>query len=81
MYEATFFNLLHVLHRRHGLDALALAGGCAMNSVANGKAFLRHCRCEPRWRISTKPSAERIETTSVDVRLTSPTPLADCKLN
>src|SRR5262249_45633878 len=26
-----------VLHARHGLDAVAVAGGCGMNSVANGK--------------------------------------------
>jgi carbamoyltransferase len=37
MYEETFFHLLANLHRRHGLDSLTLAGGCAMNSVANGK--------------------------------------------
>ena len=37
MYEEAFFNLLHVLQARCGLPALALAGGCAMNSVANGK--------------------------------------------
>jgi len=37
MYEEAFFHLLNTLHGRHGLDALALAGGCAMNSVANGK--------------------------------------------
>ncbi len=37
MYEEAFFHLLNALHRRYGLDALALAGGCAMNSVANGK--------------------------------------------
>jgi carbamoyltransferase len=36
-YEAAFFHLLNRLHERHRLDALALAGGCAMNSVANGK--------------------------------------------
>jgi carbamoyltransferase len=39
MYEEAFFHLLNSLHRRHGLDALALAGGCAMNSVANGKVY------------------------------------------
>lgn len=39
MYEKAFFHLLNTLHRRHGLDALALAGGCAMNSVANGKIY------------------------------------------
>ena len=41
MYEEAFFNLLNTLHARHGLDALALAGGCAMNSVANGKIYGR----------------------------------------
>jgi carbamoyltransferase len=37
MYEETFFHLLNRLHDRYGLDSLVLAGGCAMNSVANGK--------------------------------------------
>ncbi len=37
MYEEAFFNLLDALHRRHRIDSLTLAGGCAMNSVANGK--------------------------------------------
>ena len=37
MYEVAFFNLLNVLHDRHKLPNVALAGGCAMNSVANGK--------------------------------------------
>jgi carbamoyltransferase len=37
MYEEAFFHLLAHLHDAHGLDSLALAGGCAMNSVANGK--------------------------------------------
>ena len=37
MYEEAFFNLLNKLHARTGLTDLALAGGCAMNSVANGK--------------------------------------------
>ena len=41
MYEKAFFHLLNTLHRQHGLDALALAGGCAMNSVANGKIYAR----------------------------------------
>jgi carbamoyltransferase len=39
MYEEAFFHLLNTLHKRHGLDSLALAGGCAMNSVANGKIY------------------------------------------
>jgi carbamoyltransferase len=37
MYEEAFFNLLNALHARTGLTDLALAGGCGMNSVANGK--------------------------------------------
>jgi len=39
MYEEAFFHLLNRLHGRYGLDALALAGGCAMNSVANGRIY------------------------------------------
>ncbi|MDO9411036.1 MAG: carbamoyltransferase C-terminal domain-containing protein [Pseudolabrys sp.] len=38
MYEEAFFNLLNALQRNTGLTQLALAGGCAMNSVANGKS-------------------------------------------
>jgi carbamoyltransferase len=37
MYEEAFFHLIGQLHERHALADLALAGGCAMNSVANGK--------------------------------------------
>jgi carbamoyltransferase len=37
MYEEAFFHILRVLHERCALTDLALAGGCAMNSVANGK--------------------------------------------
>jgi carbamoyltransferase len=37
MYEEAFFHLIGALHRRHGLTDIALAGGCAANSVANGK--------------------------------------------
>ena len=39
MYEEAFFHRLNWLHRKTGLKALCLAGGCAMNSVANGKIF------------------------------------------
>ncbi len=39
MYEKAFFHLLNALHRRHKMPALVLAGGCAMNSVANGKIY------------------------------------------
>jgi carbamoyltransferase len=37
MYEEAFFHLLTTVQKRCGLTDLALAGGCAMNSVANGK--------------------------------------------
>jgi carbamoyltransferase len=37
VYEEGFFNLLNTLQRRNGNTAVALAGGCAYNSVANGK--------------------------------------------
>jgi carbamoyltransferase len=37
MYEQAFFHLLNRLHQRHGGDAIAVAGGCGMNSVANGR--------------------------------------------
>src|SRR5262249_46209423 len=37
MYEQAFFHLLGILQKRTGMTDLALAGGCAMNSVANGK--------------------------------------------
>lgn len=39
MYEEAFFHLLNRLHERHGFDDLTLAGGCAMNSVANGQVY------------------------------------------
>jgi carbamoyltransferase len=41
MYEEAFFNLLNTLHARHRIDNIAIAGGCGMNSVANGKVALR----------------------------------------
>ena len=41
MYEEAFFALLNSLHRRRPSPNLALSGGCAMNSVANGKVYLR----------------------------------------
>jgi carbamoyltransferase len=36
-YEDAFFHLLNTLQRRFRHTAVALAGGCAYNSVANGK--------------------------------------------
>ncbi|HXO28210.1 MAG TPA: carbamoyltransferase C-terminal domain-containing protein, partial [Thermoanaerobaculia bacterium] len=41
VYEERFFALVRALQRATGLRALALAGGCAMNSLANGKLFER----------------------------------------
>jgi carbamoyltransferase len=41
MYEEAFFHLLNTLHARHGDAAVCIAGGCGMNSVANGKVTLR----------------------------------------
>ena len=37
MYEEAFFHLIGKAQERYGSTNLALAGGCAMNSVANGK--------------------------------------------
>lgn len=37
MYEEAFFHLLNHVRQKTSLPSLALAGGCAMNSVANGK--------------------------------------------
>ncbi|MGH8442969.1 MAG: carbamoyltransferase family protein, partial [Nevskiaceae bacterium] len=41
MYEEHFFHIVRTVHERTGFDALCLAGGCAMNSVANGKVTQR----------------------------------------
>jgi carbamoyltransferase len=41
VYEERFFALVRAVERRTGLKRLALAGGCAMNSLANGKLFER----------------------------------------
>lgn len=41
LYEEAFFHLLDHAHARTGLTHLALAGGCANNSVANGKVRRR----------------------------------------
>jgi carbamoyltransferase len=40
-FEEIFFHLLNSLHGRAPLDELVMAGGCALNSVANGKIFDR----------------------------------------
>jgi carbamoyltransferase len=38
-FEQIFFHLLNQLHTQVPSDDLAMAGGCALNSVANGKLF------------------------------------------
>jgi carbamoyltransferase len=40
-FEEIFFHLLNRLHREVPAENLAMAGGCALNSVANGKIFDR----------------------------------------
>jgi carbamoyltransferase len=40
-FEEVFFHLLKELHGRVPEENLAMAGGCALNSVANGKLFSR----------------------------------------
>ncbi len=40
-FEEIFFHLLNELHRQAPNENLAMAGGCALNSVANGKIFAR----------------------------------------
>jgi carbamoyltransferase len=37
MYEEAFFHLLNTQQRLDGCEAITIAGGCGMNSVANGK--------------------------------------------
>ena len=41
MYEEAFFHLLNRLHDHYRVDDITVAGGCGMNSVANGKIRLR----------------------------------------
>lgn len=41
MYEEAFFHLLDEVYRKTQNPTLCLSGGCAMNSVANGKIFDR----------------------------------------
>ena len=53
MYEEAFIHLLNRLQAQTGADCLALAGGCAMNSVANGKIYAR----TPFKRVYVHPAA------------------------
>ena len=40
MAEEVYFNAIHALHKKHPKKNICLAGGCAYNSVANGKIQL-----------------------------------------
>ena len=40
-FEEVFFHLLNQLYRHMPCEDLVMAGGCALNSVANGKLFAR----------------------------------------
>jgi carbamoyltransferase len=50
-FEEVFFHLLNELHKKVPCENLAMAGGCALNSVANGKLFsetpFRHTWIQP----------------------------------
>jgi carbamoyltransferase len=39
VYEEAFFHVLRHVHSTYGAEQLVLAGGCAQNSVANGKVY------------------------------------------
>lgn len=41
MFEEAVFHLYNTMHRRHAVDAIAIAGGCGFNSVANGRLYQR----------------------------------------
>jgi carbamoyltransferase len=51
--EKVYFHVLNHLHARTGCDALCLAGGVALNSVANGQVFEK----TPFRRVYTQPAA------------------------
>ncbi|HEV7764276.1 MAG TPA: carbamoyltransferase C-terminal domain-containing protein [Thermoanaerobaculia bacterium] len=39
LFEKTYMHLLNILHKLVPIERVAMAGGCALNSVANGKMF------------------------------------------
>ena len=53
VYENAFFNLINAVHDKYKVDQLTLSGGCAMNSVANGKIYRR----SPFKKVYIAPSA------------------------
>jgi carbamoyltransferase len=52
-FEEALFHLLNQLHKRLPFEQLAMAGGCALNSVANGKMF----NCTPFRQTWIQPAA------------------------
>jgi carbamoyltransferase len=52
-FEEAAFHVLRAVHDQHPVDRLCLAGGCAMNSVANGK--IRHAT--PFKQVYVQPAA------------------------
>ena len=42
VHENTLFTLLTSLYQKYKIKNLTLSGGCAMNSVANGKILKKH---------------------------------------
>ncbi len=50
-FEEVFFHFLNALHRKVPTENIVMAGGCALNSVANGKLFdrtpFRHTWIQP----------------------------------
>jgi carbamoyltransferase len=53
MYEKVFFHILNYIHGITGISNLCLAGGCALNSVANGKIF----ECTPFKELYIQPAS------------------------
>ncbi|NKC13382.1 MAG: carbamoyltransferase [Gammaproteobacteria bacterium] len=53
LYETAFFHLLRALQARHLSKTVVLAGGCAMNSLANGKITTQ----TPFERVYVQPAA------------------------
>jgi carbamoyltransferase len=53
VFEEVFFDLLNALHTRIPTENIVMAGGCALNSVANGKLF----DCTPFRQTWIQPAA------------------------
>ena len=53
VYEKAFFHILNYAYRVTGINNLSLAGGCALNSLANGKIF----DCVPFKEVYIQPAS------------------------